>query len=1346
MQFNKDFIDKVKSKLDITSVIGTYINLQKTGPNYKGVCPFHSDTHPSMMVSKTRQTYHCFVCGAHGDVIDFIEKYNNITFAAALRICCKMAGEEFPEKEMTPEENKEYKLLESRRIAIGAAAKFFQSNLSQAESFLQARGYSHSDKVLADFGVGYAPMGNVAMRHLSGNGYDLELLKSVGVLGKSEDGRYYDFFRDRVMFPFYDLSGRVIAFSGRIVTPNDKVGKYVNTGETPIFRKGNHIFGLYQAKRAIGKEGFAYLVEGQFDVVTLHRCGIENVIGGSGTAFTDEQVRLITRFTRDVVMIYDADAAGMKAAIKNTELLLKAGANVKCVRLPKGQDPDSYGRINGEKTKQLLLDATETFPKAFKRMLVPRGCKDEATISSAMNTVTHLVACVQDAGLRLEYMKSMTRDFDTKMTILEDKVRDVRRNVASIDKSAMKSGFFGLDVLKENIKADQPATITSVLDEFLEQYGDNPIVYSAGRPSATDIQNLRRTYGFFATTDEGCSIDTTTGEDSDYLSTLAEMYRSGITQLRIIHGDKVESFIDFYIRIHSELMEGFLGDKVPIISRCIELTSFAEETVITVNKNHYCSQLKLTKGQFDEIRKPFVSKRKNVMMVNAQKDDLYDDDFDGDEVPSYVREGEYAQMFKECKYYPRLNKQGIPVCYMFQNKNGRGFTQVADFYMVPLLHIFSDNFEENKRVLKINRRYFETPIYIEVPSSALLKMSTIESVLINYEAVNFVDGEEWQWRRIKEYMSRHFVKCSEIQVYGNQQTEGMSRKADEQFFAFANGIAHQKEDGTFGFDKINELGVVTHNKSNYYLPAFSTIYAGSGRQSDRYELISQLAYEEVDPSRRVSFEQWADLMDRVYKINNNGKWAIVFALMCAFRSNIHCLDRLFTAPFFMGPMSSGKTQIAISIRSLFIKPTIPIFNLNTGTDAAMSTIMGTFRDVPVVLDEYNNKDISDTKFQALKGIVYDGDGKQKRRGTSGRDIENDKVFAPVIICGQETPQRDDNALMSRVIICEVPKPKNRTKEETKLFEQLKDIEKNVGLSNVLLQVLSLRPMVMDHFRQLKQEAYEELKCDVINSGEMDRLMKTASLFLGMVKLVEQYSDLKLPFTYQEFFAIVQEKIQFQLSLIRSTDKLAMFFNAVNNMIDTKQVVNGREFLIEQPKSVTGKDSHGDKRTFTFEPGSNVLFLRLSSIFSIYDRNGYNSENTTLSTLEQNLRSHPSYIGTVPSRRFRWEETVETAKNDDQETMIRVREWRSTSTNAIIIDYDKFMEMYNVDFRRSGNLPQAEDADQDSASKPQDGTSKPQGSAGVSIGQSSASSDKQLPPMGKIPFSETDAGGKGNIPF
>ncbi|MBW4772033.1 DNA primase [Prevotella jejuni] len=1286
---DKNFIEKVKSSLNIVNVIETFTHLHKTGANYKGVCPFHDDHSPSMVVSPSRQTYHCFVCGASGDVISFVQNHLNISFMEALRWCANQAGIEFPTKELTPEEEAAYKRREAQRIAIDAAAKFFQKNLGQAESFLASRGYSLSDKALTDFGVGYAPMGNLALAELSKAGYSQDLLQEVDVLGNSE-GRLYDRFRDRLMFPFYDMQGHIVGFSGRIVTPKDGTGKYVNTGETPLFTKGKHIFGLYQARKSIGKTGFAYLVEGQFDVMSLHKVGVENVIGGSGTAFTEDQVKLLLRFTDDIIMIYDADPAGVKASLKNCELLLKAGAKVRCIRLEKGMDPDEFAKAHGSLTSKKLKELTEPFPKAFKRMILPRGCKDETVVTDCLNSICSLVACVQDSVLRLEYIKSIAEDFRSKIGIIDNKVRSIRANLKeSIEQTNTPSGIFGIDALKENLKNDSPARITSIMQEFLDGYGEEPIVYVSGRPSSNDIQELRRICCYFESSDIGCSL-TEDGEESDYLHALADMYRAGIRiDFNSISG--TISFLDNYMDTHGVFLRDFRGNRVPLISRCIELSSYADDTVITVNKANYCFYLNLTKGQFDELRKPFVLKRKSAMKVSMQADNLDDEEFDVNEPPDYVQENEeYKRMWKESGYYPRLNKKSEPVCYMFRNKNGNGMTQVADFFMTPLLHIFSDDFEQNKRVLRINRRYYETPIYIEIPSKAMLKMSSIEEVLINYEAVNF-NGEEWQWKAIKTYMSRHFVMCSEVKTYGNQQSEGMSRKTDEQFFAFANGIFHNV-DGQWVFDPVNELGVVTHNKNNYYLPAFSTIYAGSGKQSDKYELISQLVYKEVPAEKKVSFEKWASLMDQVYKINDNGKWALVFAIMCAFRSNIHCIDRLFTAPFFMGPMSSGKTQIAISIRSLFISPNIPIFNLNTGTDAAMSTIMGTFKDVPVVLDEYNNKDISDTKFQALKGIVYDGDGKQKRKGTSGREIENDKVFAPVIICGQETPQRDDNALMSRVIVCEVPKPRNRTPEEVRLFEELKTIEdpNKIGLSNVLLQILELRPIFMDHFRSLKQEAYNELKQDLINSGEMDRLMKTASLFLGTVKLIERYSNLRLPFTYDEFFKIVQEKVQFQLSLIRSTDKLAMFFTAVNNMIDTRQIIEGREFLIEQPKKVTGKDSRGDAKTFTFEAGANIMFLRLSAVFSIFDRSGYNNENSTLSTIEQNLRSHSSYVGTVSSRRFIWEETVDDADLRDG-SMVKLRKQKSTSTSAIIIDYDKFVESYNIDFRRD----YAEDSNKES---------------------------------------------------
>lgn len=1278
---DKNFIDKVKSALNIVDVVESFTHLSKAGVNYKGVCPFHDDHTPSMVVSPSRQTYHCFVCGASGDVIAFVQHYLNLTFIEALRWCATQAGIEFPAKQMTQEEEEQYKQKESQRIAIEAAAKFFQNNLSQAESFLLKRGYTLNDQALSDFGVGYAPTSNAALRNLTTAGYSASRLKEVDIVAES-DGQFYDRFRDRLMFPFYDLQGHIVGFSGRIVTPRDNTGKYINTSETPLFTKGKHVFGLYQARKSIARAGFVYLVEGQFDVMSLHKVGIENVIGGSGTAFTDDQVNLLLRFTDNVVMIYDADAAGIKASLKNCELLLKAGAKVKCIRLPKATDPDEFAKTNGSKTQERLQQATESFPKSFKRMLIPRACKDETIINDTQNTICKLIACVRDAGLRLEYIRTTADDFNTKMNIIEDKVREFHRNIeAALPVSKSQDGLCGLDALKENLTNDCPGILTSVMQEFLDQYGEEPVIYVVGSPSANDIQELRRIYCYFVSSEEGCAINAD-GTETNYLHALADMFRAGIS-IDITLADKKVSFVDYYISVHEKFLINYQGNKVPLITRCIELTSYAEETVVTVNRNHYCSQLSLTKGQFDEIRKPFVLRRRSAMKVNLQADNLDDEEFDVNDPPDYVSDNEeYRRMWKECGYYPRLNKDNDPVCYMFRNKNGNGMTQVADFFMTPLLHIFSDDFEQNKRVLRINRRYYKTPLYIEVPSKALLKMSSIEEVLINYEAVNF-NGEEWQWKAIKTYMSRHFVMCSEIKVYGNQQADGMSRKTDEQFFAFANGIFHNEGTG-WKFDPINELGVVTHNKKNYYLPAFSTIYAGSGKQSDKYELISQLVYKDVPAEKRVSFERWASLMNEVYKINDNGKWAIIFAIMCAFRSNVHCIDRLFTAPFFMGPMSSGKTQIAISIRSLFVSPNIPIFNLNTGTDAAMSTMMGTFKDVPVVLDEYNNKDISDTKFQALKGIVYDGDGKQKRKGTSGREIENDKVFAPVIICGQETPQRDDNALMSRVIVCEVPKPRNRTPEEVRIFEELKNIEdpNKIGLSNVLLKILELRPIFMDHFRHLKQEAYNELKQDVINSGEMDRLMKTASLFLGTVKLIEQYSNLKLPFTYAEFFKIAQDKIKFQLSLIRNTDKLAMFFTAINNMVDTKQVLEGREFLIEQPKQVTGTDYRGDKKTFVFEPGTNIMFIRLSAIFSIFDRSGYNSENSTLSTLEQNLRSHSSYIGSVPSRRFSWEETVEVPRYDDQETMVKVRKTRCTSTSAIIVDYDKFKEMYNIDFRRT----------------------------------------------------------------
>jgi len=1281
----KEAVEKVKDAANIVDVIGEFLTLKKAGVNYKAICPFHNDQNPSFFVSPVKEVCHCFVCGKGGDVFWFLMEHEQMSFIEALQWLCKKYSIEFPKQEMTDEERQQFQELEARRVAISAAAKYYQQQLQQAQSFLEGRGYRIDDPILIRYGVGYAPAGGVLQSEVVAHqGHSLEKMLEVDCVRKAEDGTTYDTFRDRLVFPFYDRRGNVVGFSGRTLQAivDNKPAKYLNTGETPLFTKGRHLFGLYQARQAIAREGFAYLVEGQFDVMTLARYGVENAVGGSGTAFTDEQVKLLQAYTQEVHMIYDSDAAGQKAALTNCEILLKAGFVVKCVNLPEGKDPDEFARKNQAQTKNLLQNYTDTFPRAIRNNMVPRGCKDETVIAKALDKLCYLVACVCDQGLRLEYIKGLSKDFKTKMVICETKVRKARQQIKGISDTEMQPGLYGIDELKEHLLNDQPAIITNDMQEFLDQYEDSPVVLSVGRASETDIQKLRSACSMFVTRERGCDVNVDTGNESDYLYTLRLMYTMGISSITVTGDGVAESFLDFYMRLHGKVLKDFNGDEVPVKQRCVELSSYADDSVIIIRKNDYCQYLGLSKGSFDDLRKPYVQKRKASQKIGLQSGALDDSEyFDPYDPPQYVKDNEeYMRMWREYGYYPRLNKAGDPVCYMFKAKNNGSMEMVGDFYMSPLLHIFSDDYDQNKRVLKLNRRHRKAPLYIEVQSRDLLKMSSIENVLCNYDAVNFSNGEEWKWRKIKECMSLNYVTCTEVKVYGNQQSEGNSRKLDEQFFAFANGIAHMVGKKMM-FEPVNELGVVTHNGQNYYLPACSTIYAGQGRQSDKYEFISQLMYHEVPKDKQITFDEWAQLMDQVYKINNNGKFAIVFALMCAFRSNIHCIDRIFTAPFFAGPMSSGKTQIAISIRSLFVSPHTSIFNLNTGTDAAMQTYMASFKDVPVVLDEFNQKDITPIKLQALKSIVYDGEAKQKRKNNTDKEMLQEKVFTPVIVCGQEPPAgMDDNSLTSRMVICQVPKPTNRTAEETALFERLKFLEdpaRGGGLHNILLEVLSLRPMVMDHYRQLRQQAYEELKAGVVNEGVRDRLMKTFSLFLGMVKLVEQYSDFHLPFTYGEFFELVQSKIDQQLKLISSTDKLAAFFTSVNTLIDTHKIVSGRDFKIRIGGKISGKDRDGNAKTFAFGPNQEILLLRVSTVYNIVASNGRIEDNTNLSTIAQNLESHPSYLGTVASTRFSWTEIVE-KKDGDKVLKDEKEKW--TMTSAVVLDYNLFLKDY-PDFRR-----------------------------------------------------------------
>ena len=1292
-----DDFKRVKDALRIEDVVGDYLRLKPSGSNLKGVCPFHDDTRPSLLVRPSTQTYKCFVCGAGGDVINFVAEYEKMGLGEALEWCAKRAGISLQHKK-DPDEDKRSREREALQNTISAAADYYKSKLPLIQDYLAQRGFDPNDEVVRDFGLGYSPDFDDLKNTLLAAGWTEQRLIDVGVLAKGKFGTY-DVFNDRLVFPFWDLSGRIVGFSGRITKPRKNTGKYINTSDTFLFKKGQQVYGLYQARRDIAKTGRVYLVEGQMDVLSLHAAGIKNTVAGSGTALTLDQIRQIGRFTNNITLIYDSDEAGINAAFKNCEALLAAGFLVRCYMLDKGIDPDDFARKHKEATSNKLQDKKKDLDFVTYFHNIFNVDSSPETYDKTFNSICSLIASIPQPHLQNKYISIYSQLLRQNSNLIENNVRKLgRKKVAPLEKENLKTGIYGLEALDDVLKSSEPCLLTSRFDDFLERYGDSPVLLISGVLSLEHVQQLRKTHNFFVVNESELGIDD--GQENDFTKSIVLCFQAGITNIDVVREDSTVTFLNHFIVLYGRYFrsDNPPSDRTAHIQRCADVISDADESVRVINMDHYLSNLELKKGQLTDILKPYLAKKKSQKAINSQRSD--DDwEYDPDTLPDYINENPtYKEMYGQYKFFPKLNKSGEPVCYMFQNDKG-GHTMVGDFFMTPLLHIQSDNDEENKRVLKINRRFYKTPLYIEVNSKALLKKANIEERLIMLEAVNFSNGEEKHWTKIREWMSRNFITCSEVMVYGNQQSDGFSRREDESFFAFANGIFHMVDSKPV-FTPSDNLGVVMHNNKNYYLPAYSTIYAGDGKQSERYETIANLVYKEIPLEKQCSFEHWASLMDRVYKLNNNGKWATLFAIMSVFRSNIHCLDRMFTAPFFIGPMSGGKTQIAISIRSLFMSKDVPIFNLNYGTDAAMFSLVSTFRDVPVVLDEYNNKDTNDVKYQGLKSFVYDGDGRPKRRATTGKEIESDKVYAPVIICGQEVPQRDDNALMSRVIICEVPKPSRaRTKEEIDLFDELKSYEnyQTCGLSNVLFEILQLRPLVMEHFRTLKQEAYDELKPLLVSSGEIDRLMKTASLFLAVCKLIEKYSKLKLPFTYEDFFPIALAKIKQQVELISHSDKLANFFKAMDVMIDSKAIREGRDFEISTPEKLVIKQQGGGKVEKILPQGTRVLFLRLSAIYIQFARSSYNNEDSTQSTIEQNLRSNQAYIGSISSRRFNWTEVTEVPRGGERtvsinmETMTsekvednrveRVVEKRMLNSSCIAINYDVFRELYEIDLQR-----------------------------------------------------------------
>ena len=425
----------------IEDVIGDFVTLKRRGGSYVACCPFHSEKTPSFYVTPSKGIYKCFGCGKAGSAVGFIMEYEHLSYVEALRYLAKKYGIEIVEEDLTPEVLAARQRNESLMLVSEFAGNFFREQLdtkvghSIGYAYFRSRGLE--DETIKKYGLGWAPKGHKAFTEAARKeGYKDEYLFETGLCAQREDGSLYDRFSDRVMFPIHSVSGRVIAFGGRTLVTDKSVAKYVNSKESEIYVKSRSLYGIYFAKSEISRQDKVYLVEGYLDVLSMHQIGITNTVASSGTSLTVEQIRLMKRFTDNVTIMYDGDSAGIHAALRGIDMVLKEGMNVKIVLLPDGDDPDSFSRKHTlEEVQQFIASHEQDFIGFKTDLLLGDAGDDPLKKATIINEIADTISVIPDMVKRSVYVDSCAAKFKIESDILFARIRSTREKALIEEKA-----------------------------------------------------------------------------------------------------------------------------------------------------------------------------------------------------------------------------------------------------------------------------------------------------------------------------------------------------------------------------------------------------------------------------------------------------------------------------------------------------------------------------------------------------------------------------------------------------------------------------------------------------------------------------------------------------------------------------------------------------------------------------------------------------------------------------------------------------------------------------------------------------------------------------------------------
>lgn len=483
-------VERIQEAANIVDVVSEFVTLRKAGANYKGLCPFHNERTPSFMVSPARGICHCFGCGRGGNPVTFIMEHEQMTYPEALRWLANKYHIEIQERELSDDERREQNERESMFIINEWAAAHFEEVLHNHEDgiaigmqYFRSRGFR--DDIIRKFRLGFDLNDREQLaRTATDKGYNVDFLVKTGLCYHTDDGRYVDRFAGRVIFPWFGVSGKVVGFGGRLLDSRTKgvQQKYVNSPDSDIYHKEQQLYGIFQGKKAIAKEDCVYMVEGYTDVVSMHQCGVENVVANSGTALSIHQIRTLHRFTSNIVLLYDGDEAGIHAALRGTDMLLGEGMNVKVLLFPDGDDPDSFARKhNAEEFRQYIADNQTDFIQ-FKTRVLLNGVTDPTRRSEAISSIVQSVSVIPNPILRDTYLHDCAQRLGvaeaTLINSMNKYIRESRENRST--ETARADNQSGLATPKPIIETvtplQQAAKVERMLVEQVVRFGEKIVL------------------------------------------------------------------------------------------------------------------------------------------------------------------------------------------------------------------------------------------------------------------------------------------------------------------------------------------------------------------------------------------------------------------------------------------------------------------------------------------------------------------------------------------------------------------------------------------------------------------------------------------------------------------------------------------------------------------------------------------------------------------------------------------------------------------------------------------------------------------------------------------------------